>query len=324
MKKRLLAIATLMLALLLISTAVFASNRTVPMQRKALDVPYEEVSVADRIDVFPTGGINVIHGAAYVSFDFTGLGEQKGERTLMVSVDNYNVVNYKTYDQYDYYMYNNVPVLSREITCGWDASLDMYGDPVANAEDYIEVNERHKYGYYLWNYDHATMRVIIREGNDVLGYALINFSDMYLHDRSPEWLYDFQGNCFESFEIVKAVMFMKDGEPYRGVTMDEVNALLDEAAISANKAENAEDEAVREKETEDDSILPEDDAVNKGDDAVTSENASKITENESEDEIEGDGEGEAEGEPEDGDNAGRVDDNGEDEDTPISSSRRED
>lgn len=318
MKKRLLTIATLMLALLLISTAVFASNRTVPMQRKALDVPYEEVSVADQIELWCPAAINIIHGAAWIDFGFTGLGEQKSERTLMVSVDNYNVVNRQTYDQYDFYLYNKVPVLSHEITCGWDAHLDLYGDPIANPETYIEVGEYSKYGYYLWNYDHATMRVIIREGNDILGYALINFSDMYLHDRSPEWLCDDQGSCFESLEVVKAVMFMKDGEPYRGVTMDEVNALLDEAAISANKAENTGFDTA--KVTEDDSILPEDDAKNKGDNAVTSENASKITENDPEGEIEGEGEPE----PEPGNNAGRIEDNGEDEDTPISSSRRED
>ena len=322
MKKRLLTIATLMLALMLISTAVFASNRTVPMQRKALDVPYEEVSVADQIDVFPTSGINVIRGAAIVCFDFIGLGEQKGERTLTVSVDNYNVVDHNAYiyDQCDYYSHNIVPTLSHEITCGWNANLDMYGDPVPNLKDYVndcdEFLERHEYGYYLWNYDHATMRVIIREGNDILGYALINFSDMDIND--PFMRYNCWGNSFSTFEVVKAVMFMKDGEPYRGVTMDEVNALLDEAAISANKAENAKDEAIKEKETEDDSILPEADAENEGDDEVTSEDTSKITENDSEGEIEG------EPEAEDGDNAERVDDNGEDEDAPISSSRRED
>lgn len=316
MKKRLLAIATLMLALLLISTAVVASNRTVPMQRKALDVPYEEVSVADRIKLWNPYFSGCSYGALFVDFDFIGLGEQKGERTLMVSVDNYNVVNREngSPDCVDNVLEVGLPVLSHEITCGWDAHLDMYGDPALimteiNGRTFPEI-------WFIWNHECATMRVIIREGNDILGYALINFSDMNESALTPE---PYGGYAyFSTFEVVKAVMFMKDGEPYRGVTMDEVNALLDEAAISANKAENAGFDTA--KVTEDDSILPEDDAENKGDDAVTSENASKITENDPEGEIEGEGETE----PEYGDNAEKVEDNGEDEDTPISSSRHED
>lgn len=318
MKKRLLTIATLMLALMLLSTAVFASNRTVPMQRKAIDVPYEEVSVADQIEIKNTGMINRRHGAALVDFSFIGLGEQKGERTLMVSVDSYNVVDWIKNDPCCADIEDGLPVMSHEITCGWDTNLDMFGDPVW--ESYEINGKTFNQLWFIWNHECATMRVIIREGNDILGYALINFSDMNESALTSE-PYGGYSN-FSTFEVVKAVMFMKDGEPYRGVTMDEVNALLDEAAISANKANNAEDEAVREKETEDDSILPEADAENKGDDDVTSENASKITENDSEGEIEGEGEGEPE--PEDGNNAGRVDDSGEDEDTPISSSRRED
>lgn len=317
MKKRLLTIATLMLALMLISTAVFASNRTVPMQRKALDVPYEEVSVADRISIWDTGAINVPHGAALVDFSFIGLGEQKGERTLMVSVDSYNVVDWIKNDPCCANIEDGLPVMSHEITCGWDAHLDMFGDPVW--EPYEINGNTFRQLWFIWNHDRATMRVIIREGNDILGYALINFSGMNESALTPE-PYGGYAN-FSTFEIVKAVMFMKDGEPYRGVTMDEVNALLDEAAISANKANNAEDEAVKEKETEDDLMLPEADSENKGDNAVTSEDTSKITENDSEGEIEG--ETETEGEIEDGNNAGKVDDSGEDEDAPISSSRRE-
>lgn len=317
MKKRLVAIATLMLAIMLVSTAVFASNRTVPTQRKAPDVPYEEVSVADRISIWDTGAINVPHGAALVDFDFIGLGEQKGERTLTVSVDSYNVVDWVKNDPYCAIdnIENGLPVLSHEITCGWNAHLDMYGDPALimteiNGRTFPEI-------WFIWNHECATMRVIIREGNDILGYALINFSGMDESALTPNP----HGGCpnFSTFEVVKAVMFMKDGEPYRGVTIDEVNALLDEAAISANKAENAGFDTA--KVTEDDSVLPEADAENKGDNEVTSKNASKITENEPEGEIEGEGETE----PEDGleNNAGRVEDDGEDEDTPISSSRRE-
>ena len=313
MKKVLSVIATLMLALMLISTAVFASNRTVPMQRKALDVPYEEVSVADRINIWDKGATDVSGGAGIVDFDFTVPGEQKGERTLMVSVDSYNVADWTKNNPL--WAWDELPVMSHEITCDWDAHLAMYGDPVLQT---VEINGRtFPRISFIWNHECATMRIIIREGNDILGYALINFSDMCEYALTPNPYSGFA--YFSTFELVKAVMFMKDGEPYRGVTMDEVNALLDEAAISANKAENAEDEAVREKETEDDSILPEDDAVNKGDDAVTSEDTSKITENDSEGEIEG----ESETKPEDGDNAGRVDDSGEDEDAPISSSRRD-
>lgn len=314
MKKRPLTIATLVLALMLLSTAVFASNRTVPMQRKATDVPYEEVSVADQIRVWDPCFSGRRYGALFVDFDFIGLGEQKGERTLMVSVDNYNVVDRENTSPTCANIEDGLPVLSHEITCGWDAHLDMYGDPVWNSSE-INGNTFHQV-WFIWNHECATMRVIIREGNDILGYALINFSGMNESALTPE-PYGGYAN-FSEFEIVKAVMFMKDGEPYRGVTMDEVNALLDEAAISANKAENAKDEAIKEKETEDDSILPEADAENEGDDEVTSEDTSKITENDSEGEIEG------EPEPEDGDNAERVDDNGEDEDAPISSSRRED
>ncbi len=315
MKKRLLAIATLMLALMLISTAVFASNRTVPMQKKAPDVPYEEVSVADRINIWDKGATGVSGGAGIVDFDFTGLGEQKGERTLMVSVDSYNVADWTKNNPL--WAWDELPVMSHEITCDWDAHLAMYGDPVLQT---VEINGRtFPRISFIWNRECATMRIIIREGNDILGYALINFSDMCEYALTPNPYSGFA--YFSTFELVKAVMFMKDGEPYRGVTIDEVNALLDEAAISANKAENAGFDTA--KVTEDDSILPEADAENKGDDAVTSENASKITENEPEGEIEGEGETEAEDEPEVGDNTGRIEDDGEDEDTPISSSRRE-
>lgn len=321
MKKRLLAIVTLMLAVMLVSTAVFASNKTVPMQKKALDVPYEEVSVADQIGFTNTGMRNVRHGAALVNFDFIGLGEQKGERTLMVSVDSYNVVDWVKNNPLFANIEDGLPAMSHEITCAWDASLDMFGKPVWESYD-INGKTFHQL-WFVWNHDRATMRVIIREGNDILGYALINFSDMNESALTPE-PYGGYAN-FSTFEVVKAVMFMKDGEPYRGVTMDEVNALLDEAAISANKAENAGFDTA--KVTEDDSVLPEDDAENKGDDAVTSENTSKITENDPEGEIEGEGETETEdeGEPEaePGDNAGKIEDDGEDEDTPISSSRRD-
>lgn len=313
MKKRLLAIAALMLALTFATTVVFASNKTVPMQKKIPDVPYEEVSVADQIGFWMTFFSGRSAGAAFIHFNFIGLGEQMGERTLSVSVDNYNVINLD-----DIVCWPSAKDLSHEITCGWDDTVDLYGDVVEEERiPHCDGTTSTQY-LYLWNYDHATMRVIIREGSDILGYALINLSDLLCRGGI-----EYQ-DIFQTCDVVKAVMFMKDGEPYREVTMDEVNALLDEAAISANKAENAEDKAVKEKETEDDAILPEDNAENKGDNSAAPDNASKIIEEDSEDENTDEAKADAEPEAEDGSGAGKAEENGEDEDIPTDSSRRED
>lgn len=332
MKKRLFTLLAVMLALMFVATAVFASSKTAQGQRKALDNPqkealdklYEEVSVIDQVRVDITMYSGPYYGAGQVLFDFTGLGEQMGERTLMVSVDNYNVEDSENVSSkiIAHYETDTLPVLSHEITCNWNSKVELYGEPGVKL---VSTDSWSGYcNYYTWNHDCAAVRVIICEGNDILGYARINFSDI-THGGFRSL--PVEGYChFGKAEVVKAVMFVKDGEPYRGVTMDEVNVLLDEAAISAYRAGNEDSEAV--KEMDDDSMLPETDAdsaaepESNGDDTVIPENTSKITEKDSDGETEPETEGEIELEAE-GDDAARVEDNSEDKDTSVSSSRRD-
>lgn len=273
MKNRMFTVLALMLTLMLAGTVVFASSRTAPAKTKIPTPSYEEVSIEDQVKASFTF-LGNHREAARLTFKINGIGEKLGERDLLVSIDNYNIMDLEAHaSETDY---------CHEITCGWKSYLAVYGDPIIHTDPETGADEV----YYLWNHDNATVRVVIREDGDVLGYALIRCYDIIYDVDEETATYGMKYNSFFNCEVVKAVMFVKDGEPYRGVTMEEVNALLDETAISANKANDAELEIV--KKQEDNSMFPEIDSESTAE--PEGGDLSKITESDSKAESENDGE----------------------------------
>ncbi len=219
-------------------------------------LPYEEVPMPEEsVHVINTrcSGVYCGHGAAALSFESEGSSKIR----VQIKCDTYNLVDsekdWQMMDD-DYYEIAGV----REIEFENGGCVILYGDP-----EMYTYPDGSRCMAYVHNASEAYLRSIVFDGDAVVGYALMHFSTTRYEVGEACW------GVFDEACIVKAVMFEKDGEPYLGVTEDEVNALLDQAKeeyminASAEDAEDAEtevpesDEAETEVPETDEAILPE-------------------------------------------------------------------
>lgn len=204
-KIRIKIISLICVAVLACSTIVYLG--TVGHADSLGDIPtYAEIPLEDEIKLFYTGAFGFYRGAGLLFIDLPGY-------TMEFACDNaylcdwYNDVNGRRTPDGEFYKSYTAENVYCAFVCGRTPGTDI---------DNYDDRERL---FYLQESD-ATVRVIIKDGERIAGYALICFWGADISFDAPK---------FESGKIVKAVMFDKvDGE-YPDVTADEVNKLLDEA-----------------------------------------------------------------------------------------------
>ncbi len=239
MKKKALIICALALVLVFAASSVLASNRiaeptatpdgelnrltkqTADPDGRVLDhkivggdasekqLPeFTEVDIKDSIAFYRPIMWGQYLGYSVVRFDIQSGGTPSGERKLIISCENGSMLS-------DENTGSSIEISSYvdSFESGWQVVFKMYGKPREHGPNGYFVNSE-----FVPSESEETVRVLICEGDGVVGYALIHF-----------WNIDRGEAAFcENGSIRKAVMFEQDGERV-ALTMDQANALLDQA-----------------------------------------------------------------------------------------------
>ncbi len=241
MKKKALILCALALVLVFVASSVLASNRiaeptatpdgelnkltkqTADPDDRLLDhkivggdasekqLPeFTEVDISDSISIYPLLG-GCYFGSCAIEFFAPSDSASVGDRRVVLSSNDIGFITNLGSDE------GNMigPGLSWDVRNTYESEWTGKTLICTCAEPVFDSSN---YAYYPQVSDEATIRVLIYEGDGVVGYAMIHLWDI----SSSSNAYCFNGS------IRKAVMFEHEGETV-ALTMDQANALIDEA-----------------------------------------------------------------------------------------------